>query len=417
MLALERFRLARLGQHVEASTPQLVSLVKSAVKSQLAGAVRHINLTQTINLAALNMSKVLKAAGPGAKPKAGADKPPDGPGEQLLAWTNYMSRSAVGVTVRVTSGETLLLDDYLPILQPAKTLESLKSGRQIARVVLRMVALLVDVPLAPPKPARPPRPAVPPPTAPTSAPNEQDTPVPMTLSIPQLEELRENGDVPHSLLYFVLAMIGTYLKGPSFPLERIVAGRIDSIEVLVTYLMLVWADMPGHTLSKEERTDSNKVQEKQAAILRDMETLCESRCRANALKIAELSTSSTEQSDNMKGAASSGDPPTGPCAASPPWNEEQYMAIGDAVDAYLREGGAAEKLTESLLDVERGIRDVTDFTNSVYMKQKTAAAGLQFTLNTTRQHSLNCTKKMLSTSGWVKNAKVENTTDISGQER
>lgn len=417
VLRLEKSRVIRLARHVEASAPKMLGIAKSAIKSSLAGSVRHINLTQSLNLAALNLNKVLKtSSAPGAKSRdsKSTTTTPDNPSTQLLAWVNYMSKSAVGAAVKVASGESLLLDDFLPPIQAARSVESLKNGKQLARVVMQMVSQVLSVPAVPPKPPSSVKPPPPKPAAtPTQAAASAAPPAPAAITTQQLQELKDSSDVPHGLLYMVFTLMSTYLRCPEFPLERIIEGHTGCIEVLVEYLLLAWTSLPGHTLSKEQKSESNKAQEKQASVLKDMESLCDKRCGSNTLKIAEL-TPPTLPDETKDG----GPPPTG---AHPQgehdighivmchYDDETYTSITSALEFYLSEGGGAEQLSAGLSDLESGIRDVTDFTNSVYMKQKTAAAGLSFSLDAIKQQAMYCTSQMLPLSdSFSRNAEAKN---------
>jgi hypothetical protein len=419
-LVVQKSRVIRLSRHIEATAPKMVNIAKTAAKSSLAGAVRHITLTQTLNLTAMNMSKILKtAAVPGGKAARGGDavsaQSSGGKtaSDEILAWTNYMSKNAVGLHVKVDSGESILLDEYLPAMQPARSMESLKNGKQLARVVLCMITQLLSVssmPVAPPpKPGRPPpRPSAHAPSAPAEP---SGPPIPTSISLDQLQDLKENGNNAHGLVYLTFGLMTSYFHCPSFSLDGIVDGKVESIECLMHYLLLVWTVIPGHSLSKEEKSEHTKIQEKQASVLMELETICDTRCVGNTLKIAELTIPEREEpvagEQKEDGGKKAGTPQKGkrpqeePDIAHlimAPYDDDTYTSVGDALEAYLSEGGAAERLSEALAELERGIRDVTDFTNSVYMKQKSAAASVQFTLNAIKQQSMHCTTQMLASS-------------------
>lgn len=418
-IIIEQSRVIRLSRHVAVTEPRMVSIAKSAVKSCLAGSVRHITLAQTLNLTAMNMTKILKtttmSVGKGNRSEASSSDSSIGnaASDEILAWTNFMSKSAVGMTVKVESGETVLLDDYLPAIQPARSIESLKNGKQIARVVLRMIAQILNVPTAPPpKSVRPPpRPSVP---APSPSDDQAGPSIPTSISMDQLQDLKQNEGNAHGLIYLTIVLMTSYMHCPSFSLEHIVNGKVESIECLVHYLLLAWTYLPGHSLSKEEKIDHTKIQEKQASVLKELETICDSRCGGNTLKIAALtlpeleevttssSTAATDDSRQKENGSSNTGYVQGEHAVARetmrPYDVDTYNSIGSALEKYLSVGGEAEKLDEALSELERGVRDMTDFTNSVYMKQKAATAGVQFTLNAIKQQSMRCIKQLTTTS-------------------
>jgi len=472
-IKLERSRVIRLSQLLSETTPRFVNLVKASSKSTLNGSVRHINLTHGMNVSAMNLGKVLKPQTSGrprpsrlAGGQSSATSSAAGsstPTTLLLAWTNHISKSLIGVNLQVSSGESVLLEEYLPPYQETKSVETLKSGKQLSRVVVRMIYhILSNQPKAPPPGARPPprgirppmssdasAPSAPTPVVPTGPPSGSPSISLPPLSLEQLQEIKNSITSNHSLVYITMSLMGKYFKSPMFPIDHIIGGVSDTIQAVIAHLMFVWFGFDGHSASAEEKAEMTKALEKQSKLLSEMEALSNSVCTTKALRIPELTledTVSEEQGDvanepskkdakdsskrtqrmsredvsspappagakdSSRGKESARDKERNPRSIMDLYDEERYALIGSALDNYFCHAGTSEELVKSMADFDRAIRDVNDFSAAVYMKQKHAVTGMQHALDVHRQLAVASTANLVHAAGWQHESKCESET-------
>jgi hypothetical protein len=429
---IERRRVLELIKLIEESIPPIVKLVKTSLRSSLTAATRQIALTQQLNINALNLSKVLKPPpNPKNKRTVQGEVPPETIQTMLTAWMNNVSLSASDATLPGPDNGNMALEEYLPAYVEMQNLSDITNGTQLARVVLKLISQLSSAPPAAPT-AQQRRSKAQEPTAPTA----------LIVSRTEMEDIQNSISNPHTLIFATLCFAKQHLQTPLFCIDHILAGREEAVVPLVSHLFLTWCGLPGHSLSPEERVESQKVAERQSKLMTELESTTTSIISKKLLStglldlIAAQNTpkepnsaqekssgksqsgtnkdskgksdekgrggAQSERKKEAKGAApealSSGDAP----AESPPQDAynvdtESYCKIADRLDNYVDRRGASDLLS-AITALERSVDAANDLYGSVYMKQKAAAASVQYLLDIQRKFATGSNEIGLSTS-------------------
>lgn len=402
----ERCRVLKLSKIIEEVSPRFLGVVKDSAVATLTTTLRHINLTSNFHQSSLNLTRLTKSSKSSTSRDSstissrkstiskGTFIPETGPipkegsvGAQLLSWVNSMSKSMSGITILIDSGHNILLDDYLPPYQELRSLETLKNGQQVARVVFKLISqcLAKSASLVPPIQSTSTR---------STSRRLDDNSEKKVITLEKLNLLKEVHQSNPPQLYSILM---EYLQGyfPNFTplqLDRILSGTIDSIEILLSELIFLWCGMDGHTLFIDERNEIQKLTEKQHHHLQEVEKFVSELQKTKLFNLGlttSATTSSITEEDENKNTEEGERIENISFDMTPYLHDDIYQPISRAIDDYFTLK-LPEELFKLFTEFHNEIQLTNEFINTVYLKEKLASNGLQYLIDTQRNFALNC---------------------------
>lgn len=396
----ERCRVLKLTKFVEEISPHFLGAVKDTAVATLATSLRHINLSSHFHQSSLNLARLTKSSkssnsreissrkssmSKGTIIEAGPTPAEGSVGAQLLSWMNAISKSLTGLTIQAESGHSLLLDDFLPPCQEIRSLETLKNGQQIARVIFRLITLCLanSASLVPSIQSN---------SRSTSRRFDSENAEKKSITLEKLTLLKKISSNPDQLFPVLMEYLqGYFPTSSSHPLERILAGKIESIEILLSELLFLWCGLDGHSLFIDERNEIQKLTEKQHHHLHEVEKFISEIEKTKlfhiGLKVPSLIQDENTKDDSLEQA----DQISFEVASYLP--EDIYQPISRQIDDYFTLKSPND-LFRLFTELKAEIQSTNEFVNTVYLKEKLASNGLQYLIDTQRGVALNCIRNI-----------------------
>jgi hypothetical protein len=408
----ERARVLKLTKIVEEFSPRLLDVMKLSLEGTLATTLRHINLTSHFHETSLNLTRLTKSTKSMSSalstssdtrrsvrdrkqtinkmnsiPDTGPPPPTGSTGALLLSWMNNISKTLSGLTVTAESGHTLLLDDYLPPFQEIRSLETLKHGQQIDRVVFRLVAQsLSKTPSLLGSSSR------------VGGVRRMESNSPeRKITLEKMNQLKESLTSPRDLYGLLFGYLQAFFRdSPVLPLDGILSGRVESIEILLSELLFLWSGLGGHVLTSDERTEVQKLTEKQQKHLEEVDRFIEEIRRSKLFHFGLKEENHGRAEEKKEESALFASVPAGDASNPIPTisfdissslSESVYEGIVHQIDDYFKK--SPDQLFNLLTEFMTEIQAMNDFANTVFLKEKQASTGLQYLIDTQRAIALN----------------------------
>jgi hypothetical protein len=410
----ERLRVLKLTKIVEEISPRLLGAIKLSLEATLATTLRHINLTSNFHQSSLNLSRLVKASKSSSSrenstismrrstskgtsiPETGPIPPEGSSGALLLSWMNSISKTLSGLTIPAESGHSILLEDYLAPYQEIKSLETLKNGQQISRVIFRLIShsLARTSSLIPPVQS-----------SRHAKRLESGIQEKKVITLEKMTLLRDIQSQPHQLYPVLFEYLqGYFPSSPLLPLNRILAGKVDSIEILLSELLFLWCGLDGHPLFIDERNEIQKLTEKQQKHLQDIQNFLEELGKTKLFHLGLRSTVEPpsqveEKEENKTLPSSTATASTAPSSISFDMSSylsqnEMYETLGHHLDDYFTKK-SSDEFFRLLSEFQSEIQATNEFVNTVYLKEKLASNGLQYLIDTQRGIALGNIQKIV----------------------
>jgi hypothetical protein len=403
----ERTRVLKLTKIVEELSPRLLDAIKLSLEGTLSTTQRHINLTSHFHESSLNLTRLFKATKSVSSSLSSDSRrsirdrnapitkaysiPDTGPppvtgscGALLLSWMNNLSKSLAGVTVRAETGHSLLLDDYLPPFQEIKSLETLKHGQQVARVIFRLIAQSLSKPTSLGSSSRL-----------GSVRRMESNSRERKITLEKMSQLKESLTAPRELYTLLLHYLQVFFNdAPVLPLDEIIEGRVESIELLLSELLFLWCGLEGHVVPTDERSEVEKLSEKQQKHLQEVERFLKEiqTSKLFHLGLGQESHGGTEEKSGDDAVSTAADTNTATSIVSfdiaSSLSQNIYDGIAQHIDEYFLQQSPQE-LFSLLSELVSEIRSMNDFTNTVFLKEKAASTGLHYLVDAQRAIALN----------------------------
>lgn len=404
----ERLRVLKVTKIVEEISPRLLGAIQLSLEATLTTTLRHINLTSNFHQSSLNLSRLAKATKSSSLREStslstrrstnkGVSIPETGPiptegssGALLLSWMNSISKTISGLTIPAESGHSVLLEDYLAPYQEIKSLETLKNGQQISRVVFRLISQSIEKTssLLPTQSSR------------SAKRQESGIQEKKLITLEKMTLLREIQSTPRQLYCVLFEYLqGYFPSSPLLPLDRILAGKVDSIEILLSELLFLWCGMDGHALFIDERNEIQKLNEKQQKHLQDIQNFL---AELGKTKLFHFGLKSTVDTSQNEGKEENKAPPssTSPATHAISFDMSSYLSHNDTyetlahhLDDYFTRK-SPDEFFKLFSEFQIEIQSMNEFVNTVYLKEKLASNGLQYLIDTQRIIALGNIQKM-----------------------